>query len=61
MDWLSFMINEKVITDKKMIERIKPIIVRYYEDTFLKNASVDESDSKSYQEFKKLLYRTIKK
>jgi len=58
MDWLSFMINEKVITDKKMIERIKPIIVRYYEDTFLKNASVDERDFKSYREFKKL-YRTI--
>jgi hypothetical protein len=61
VNWLSFMVNEKVITDKKMIEHIKPIIVRYYEDTFLKNASVDESDSKSYQEFKKLLYRTIKK
>ncbi len=54
------MINEKVISDKKMIEHIKLIIVRYYEDTFLKNASADERDSKSYQEFKKL-YRTIKK
>jgi len=52
------MINEKVITDKKMIEHIKPIIARYYEDAFLKNASVGERDSKSYEEFKKL-YRTI--
>ena len=60
VNWLSFMINEKMISDKKMIEHFKPIIVTYYEDTFLKNASVDERDSKSYPEFKKL-YRTIKK
>ena len=59
VNWLSFMVNEKVISDKKMVEHIKAIIVRYYEDAFLKNASVDERDSKSYQEFKKL-YRTIK-
>jgi hypothetical protein len=26
------------------------IMVRYYEDTFLKNASVKERDSKTYQE-----------
>jgi hypothetical protein len=60
VDWLSFMLNEKVISDTKLIEHMKPTIVRYYEDTFLKNASVDELDSRSYQEFKKL-YRTIKK
>ena len=60
VDWLSFMINEKEISDKKMIEHIKPVIVRYYEDKFLKNASEDERDSKHYQEFKKL-YQIIKK
>jgi hypothetical protein len=60
LDWLSFLINEKVINERKMIEYIKPIIVRYYEDTFLKNASIDERDSKSYQQFK-TLYQTIKK
>ncbi|HKG29936.1 MAG TPA: hypothetical protein VKA91_01590 [Nitrososphaeraceae archaeon] len=59
LDWLSFLINEKVINERKMIEYMKPIIVRYYEDTFLKNASVDEKDSKSYQQFK-ILYQTIK-
>jgi hypothetical protein len=59
--WLSFMINEKMITDKKMIERMKPVIARYYEDMFLKNASAEEKEgSNSYQEFKKL-YQTIKK
>jgi hypothetical protein len=43
-----------------MIEHIKPVIIRYYEDMFLKNASVDEKeDSSSYQEFRKL-YQTIK-
>jgi hypothetical protein len=60
LDWLSFLINEKVINERKMIEYMKPLIVRYYEDTFLKNASVDEKDSKSYQQFK-TLYQTIKK
>ena len=42
VNWLSFMVNEKVISDKKMVEHIKAIIVRYYEYAFLKNASVDE-------------------
>jgi hypothetical protein len=60
LDWLSFLINEKVISDKKMIEYMKRDVIRYYEDIFLKNASVDEIDSNSYQEFKKL-YRRIKK
>jgi hypothetical protein len=60
LDWLSYLINEKVIGDKRMIEYMKRDIIRYYEDTFLKNASVDERDSNSYQEFKKL-YRRIKK
>jgi len=35
------MVNEKVITNKKMIEHI---------NTFLKNALPNERDSKSYQE-----------
>ena len=42
VNWLSFMVNENVISDKNMIEHLKPIIVRYYEDTFLKNASIYE-------------------
>src|ERR671939_55528 len=36
VNWLSFMINEKVINDKKMIEHMKPAIIRYYEEAFLK-------------------------
>jgi hypothetical protein len=43
-----------------MLQHIKPVIARYYEDIFLKNASADERGPSLYQEFKKL-YRTIKK
>ena len=60
VNWLSFMVNENVISDKKMMEHIKPIVAKYYEDTLLKNATVDERNSSSYPEFKKL-YQTIKK
>lgn len=55
LDWLSFLINEKVVVDRKLIQHIKPIIVRYYEDTFLKNASVNERDSETYQELKNFI------
>jgi hypothetical protein len=59
LNWLSFMINEKMISDKNMIDYMKPVIARYYEETFVKNISVDQRDSKYYQEFNKL-YRAIK-
>jgi hypothetical protein len=59
LNWLSFMINEKMISDKKMIDYMKPVIAQYYEETFVKNVSVDQRDSKFYQEFNKLC-RTIK-
>ena len=60
VNWLSFMVNEKVINDKKMLEHIKPLIMNYYENVFLTNASVDERNSNLYLDFKKL-YQTIKK
>jgi hypothetical protein len=60
LEWLSFMINERMITDKKLIEYIKPTIISYYEDTFLKSVSASERDSSRYQHFKKL-YQTVKK
>jgi hypothetical protein len=49
LDWLSFMINERIITGKKLIEYIKPMIISYYEETFLKSGSVNERDSSHYQ------------
>jgi hypothetical protein len=54
------MINEKLITDKKLIEHMKPVIANYYEETFMKKISAGERDSKFYQEFTKL-YRRIEK
>ena len=60
LEWLSFMINERIITDKKLIEYIKPMIISYYEAIFLKSGSANKKDSSQYQQFKKL-YRTVKK
>ena len=60
LNWLSFLINDKIIIDKKIIDHIKPDITRYYEETFLKNTQLDERDSKFYQEFTKF-YRMITK
>jgi hypothetical protein len=60
LDWLSFTINERIITDKKLIEYIKPMIISYYEETFLKSGSANERDSSHYQQLKKL-YQTVKK
>jgi hypothetical protein len=54
LDYLSFNVNRKIIDDKRLIEYMKPSIIRYYEETFLTHASsVDKSDPKSYQEFKR--------
>jgi hypothetical protein len=60
LEWLSFMINERMITDKKLIEYTKPVIISYYEDTFLKSGSASERESSRYQQFKNL-YQTMKK
>jgi hypothetical protein len=59
LEWLSFMINEKIMTDKKLVEYIKPVIISYYDDTFLKSASTIERDSDNYPQFKKL-YKDVK-
>jgi hypothetical protein len=60
LDWLSFTINERIITDKKLIEYIKPMIISYYEETFLKSGLVNKQDLSHYQQLKKL-YQTVKK
>jgi hypothetical protein len=59
LEWLSFMINEKIMTDKKLVEYIKPMIISYYDDTFLKFESAIERDSDNYPQFKKL-YQNVK-
>jgi hypothetical protein len=60
LNYLSFLVNEKLIDDRKLIEHMKPDIIRYYEETFLRYVSIDERDSSSYKEFKKL-YLTLRK
>ena len=59
VDWLSFLMNKKVISDKTMIAYIKPSLIQYYEDTFVHNILADERYSNSYQEFRKL-YQKMK-
>ena len=54
LDYLSFNVNRKIIDDKRLIEYMKPFIIRYYEETFQTHASsADKSNPKSYQEFKR--------
>ncbi|MDW0128505.1 MAG: hypothetical protein QOK82_04285 [Nitrososphaeraceae archaeon] len=59
VDWLSFLINTKVITDRRMISYMKPTLIQYYQDTFVQNILADERYSNSYHQFKKL-YQKMK-
>ena len=58
IDWLCFLINEKFISDKKILKHLEPTLIEYYENTFTKYVS-KEKDSKLYPEFTKL-YQAIK-
>ena len=60
LDYLSYLINQKVVDDRRLIDYMKADIIRYYEDAFLKHASIVERDSNSYLQFKKL-YIKVKK
>jgi hypothetical protein len=57
VDWLSFLINTKVITDRRMIAYMKPTLIQYYQDPFIQNMLADERYSNSYHQFKKLYQR----
>jgi hypothetical protein len=59
LNWLSFLINVKLISAKRIIEHLKPILISYYEEVFMKNPSIARTDSGSYPDFKKP-YRTLK-
>lgn len=60
VDWLSFLVNEKMVTDKRLVARMKPIVVRYYEDLVQNNVRLDEKKVIAYEDLEKL-YRKIKK
>jgi hypothetical protein len=59
IEWLCFLINEKFISDKKILRQLEPTLIDYYENRYLKYLSKDEKDSKRYPEFTKL-YQAIK-
>jgi hypothetical protein len=59
IEWICFLINEKFISDKKILKQFEPTLIEYYENMFLKYVSKDERDSKHYAEFTKL-YQAIK-
>jgi hypothetical protein len=59
IDWLSFLVNKKVISDKRMIEYMKPTLMQYYEDALVLNILADEKYSNSYQDLRKL-YQKMK-
>ena len=61
LDYLSFLVNRKVIDDRLLLEYMKPSVIKYYEVTFLKNASSVERDSHSYQQFKKFYFKLKEK
>ena len=60
VDWLSFLVNEKMVTDKRLVARMKPIVVRYYEDLVQNNVRLDDKKVIAYEDLEKL-YRKIKK
>ena len=60
LDWLSFLVNKKVISDKRMIEYMKPTLMQYYEDSLVQNILAEERYSNSYHDFRKL-YQRMKK
>ena len=61
LDYFSFLVNQKMVDDRRLLEYIKPIMISYYEDIFIKHPlSLDERDSKSFQQFKKF-YVELKK
>jgi hypothetical protein len=59
IEWICFLINEKFISDRKILKQFEPTLIEYYENMFLKYMSKDERDSKRYHEFTKL-YQAIK-
>lgn len=59
LNWLSFLINEKIISDKRIIAHLKPIMISYYEGMFLKYVSTGKTDTESYHDLKKV-YRALK-
>lgn len=60
LEWYSFLVNKKKITDKNLKEYFKDVIINHYEEHFLEKASEQEkNDPDQYPEFK-TLYKELK-
>jgi hypothetical protein len=56
VDWLSFLINTKVITDRRMMI-YEPTLTQYYQDPFVQKMLVDEGYTIFHHHFKNLYQR----
>jgi hypothetical protein len=57
LEWLGFLINEKQITNNKIRQYFKMLVIDYYEKTFLKTDFITDevrSNPNKLKEFKKL-------
>jgi hypothetical protein len=57
LEWLGFLINEKQITNSKIRQYFKDLVIDYYEKTFLKTDFISDevrSNDNKLKEFKKL-------
>jgi hypothetical protein len=58
LEWLSFLINNKKIKDKKIVSYFKPALLAWYNDIFLDVDYIEldqVNDPKDYPELKKLI------
>jgi len=61
LEWLSFLINERKVEDRKVVNYFKEGIIDWYDKIFLEQASDAEKTSpKQWPELKKL-YKVLKK
>jgi hypothetical protein len=55
LEWYSFLVNQQQIKDKSILMYFKDIIIDYYEDNFLNEATPQQvDDPEEYPEFKGL-------
>ena len=61
LEYFSFLVNQKMVDDRRLLEYMNPMIISYYEDIFMKYPlSKDERDSKSFQQSKKFYFKLKK-
>ena len=62
LEWYSFLVNQQQINDKNILKYFKDIIIDYYEDNFLNDATPQQvDDPEEYPEFKGLYKKLTKR